>query len=678
MVEFLITSSNQRPFSEDNLMANPEHLKILEQGVEAWNKWREQHGVAKVDLSGANLSEAVLMNAKFQQANFIETNLRGAILNGADFFKAKVMAANLQGAYIQETDFEEVCFNYSNLQGAHLQKSKFKNASLFKVNLQGAHLEETAFLQADLNATILREAYLQDANLTDVKGLQSSQLAGANVSGAKLPADIAKFEGLTQIEKISQCSKKLFLSLLLSCVYCWLTISTTTDVELITNSRSSSLPIIQTNIPIVGFYAAAPLILLSLYIWFHLYLQRLWERLSQLPAVFPNGEALDEKVYPWLISGMVRSHVQILKEHRPALSRIQTGISILLAWWLVPFTFLLFWLRYVPRHDWVGTSLHVGVLAVSITAALLLYRLAAKTLRGERTSSLSWKEKMKSLQAYQHSSLTLGILGLCLISFLTLSIWTIEGVRLYQPINSWEDLSTSPPEMIPYEWHDGLILLPRLFDYFGYRTYANLEEADISTKPPTWTGQEEKLPDEIPLVKGAKLQNANLQNANMVGAFIVNADLSRANLQKARLQMANLQRAKLRETNLSGARLSGTNLSGADLSLANLQGAFLFHANLQETNLQMANLQGAFLYEANLQEADLQTANLQGANLYGAKLRAANLNLAKHLTQPQINQACVDKYTKLPEGLTRPEPCKEKKSPPWLPLGIPHLLPRSD
>jgi|GraSoiStandDraft_4_1057263.scaffolds.fasta_scaffold1683073_2 hypothetical protein len=27
-------------------MANPEHLRILAQGLEAWNQWREQHGLA--------------------------------------------------------------------------------------------------------------------------------------------------------------------------------------------------------------------------------------------------------------------------------------------------------------------------------------------------------------------------------------------------------------------------------------------------------------------------------------------------------------------------------------------------------------------------------------------------------------------------------------------------------
>ena len=32
-------------------MANPEHLKILEQGVEIWNKWRKKNLEIEPDLS---------------------------------------------------------------------------------------------------------------------------------------------------------------------------------------------------------------------------------------------------------------------------------------------------------------------------------------------------------------------------------------------------------------------------------------------------------------------------------------------------------------------------------------------------------------------------------------------------------------------------------------------------
>jgi hypothetical protein len=33
-------------------MANPEHLKILKKGVEAWNKWRKENPDIQPDLTG--------------------------------------------------------------------------------------------------------------------------------------------------------------------------------------------------------------------------------------------------------------------------------------------------------------------------------------------------------------------------------------------------------------------------------------------------------------------------------------------------------------------------------------------------------------------------------------------------------------------------------------------------
>lgn len=45
-------------------MANEEHLAILRQGVEVWNKWRKKnYKVLKPDLSGINLSGANLRHA---------------------------------------------------------------------------------------------------------------------------------------------------------------------------------------------------------------------------------------------------------------------------------------------------------------------------------------------------------------------------------------------------------------------------------------------------------------------------------------------------------------------------------------------------------------------------------------------------------------------------------------
>ena len=57
-------------------MANKEHLAILRQGVDAWNRWRKENPEVKPDLRGAFLSYATL----------VETNLKGAVLDGCHIY----------------------------------------------------------------------------------------------------------------------------------------------------------------------------------------------------------------------------------------------------------------------------------------------------------------------------------------------------------------------------------------------------------------------------------------------------------------------------------------------------------------------------------------------------------------------------------------------------------------
>ena len=164
------------------------------------------------------------------------------------------------------------------------------------------------------------------------------------MTGAKLPEQLKTlYDKLENVKGISESARKIFLAVLAGCLYCWLTIATTTDVNLITNRASSPLPIIQTPIPIVGFYVVAPLLVLCVYFYFHFYLQKLWEELGSLPAVFPDGRPLHTKVDPWLLNDLVRAHLPKLNVNRPFLSYFQLWISVLLAWWVVPVTMFLFW-----------------------------------------------------------------------------------------------------------------------------------------------------------------------------------------------------------------------------------------------------------------------------------------------------------------------------------------------
>ena len=102
----------------------------------------------------------------------------------------------------------------------------------------------------------------------------------------------------------------------------------------------------------------------------------------------------------------------------------------------------------------------------------------------------------------------------------------------------------------------------------------------------------------------------------------------------------------------------------ADLAKANIPGANLSGANLSGANLSGVNLRGADLTGANL-----RSANLRGANLSAAYLIRANLTGVKYLIQTQLNEACGNNETELPEGLglTPLKPCPPITIPPQAP-----------
>lgn len=155
-----------------------------------------------------------------------------------------------------------------------------------------------------------------------------------------------------------------------------------------------------------------------------------------------------------------------------------------------------------------------------------------------------------------------------------------------------------------------------------------------------------------PVRRPFELFHADLSGQRLVAKDLRGANLFTANLRSASLGFANLSSANLGFANLSGAMLNFANLSGAKLVNTNLKGAHLLGADLSGAFLYGANLSGAELYSADLSGANLFTANLSGADLSGAKLSGAHLNL----TQEQLDTACGNADTKLPEGLTI-KPC---------------------
>jgi uncharacterized protein YjbI with pentapeptide repeats len=176
-------------------MANEEHLKILKQGVEQWNKWRLENEGARLetsirpDLSGANLigadligtdlidaylSFADLSGANLSGAELVDANLIGAYLSGANLIGAKLIGANLIGANLSGANLSG-----ANLSGAYLGGANLSGANLNGVNLSGANLNG-----ANLNGANLTSADLTDADLSRT-GLVETDFTNATITGCR-------------------------------------------------------------------------------------------------------------------------------------------------------------------------------------------------------------------------------------------------------------------------------------------------------------------------------------------------------------------------------------------------------------------------------------------------------------------------------------------------------------
>ena len=335
---------------------------------------------------------------------------------------------------------------------------------------------------------------------------------------------------------------------------------------------------------------------------------KLWEALSGLPAIFPDGKRLDEIAYPWLFNGLVRRHFRLLKTDRPFIAHVQEWITIILAWWVVPITMICFWIRYIPRHDWLGSSLQIVLIVLSIVFGLFFFRMSALTLKGKEKHNLS---SLKSLSIYIFTIL------LTWVTFFILSFGAINGEKLQNFTTAKLNGLSFPKQIIPC-----------LFQRFGYDVFADFRGMYVSEKPLNY--YEISKDERLESVKGATLGNANLAHANLYGAFLINADLRHANLYSAELSYANLQNSDLSYSNLTKTfqyetKLQHANLLGADLQFSTLTDANMEGANLSEANLRNASLSGN---GANLKNADLTFSVLEEANLSYAKLNYANLKYA--------------------------------------------------
>ena len=161
-------------------MANPEHLKILEQGVKVWNKWRKENPNIFPDLSTANLNETNLFCDDYLVIDLNKANLENSNLERANLIGADLVEANLRG-----TELRRAKLILSNLDKADLTAANLEKADLTGINLINSSCKVTNFYEADLAESNLSNANLKAANLSRANLLKSN-LTSTNLENSFL------------------------------------------------------------------------------------------------------------------------------------------------------------------------------------------------------------------------------------------------------------------------------------------------------------------------------------------------------------------------------------------------------------------------------------------------------------------------------------------------------------
>ena len=534
--------------------------------------------------------------------------------------------ADLSGVNLENADLTGV-----NLQGALLQRANLRNADLSMANLKGASLVQADLCNANLLGAELRGANLMGAQLYGAEGLWLGRLGGANLYDAMLPETISSIDGSKAVWEATRTARWFYFLMLTASAICCVVVATTSDARLILDGPTIPWRRLGNLLPMNAFYLIAPIALLIIFVRFQFLLLRVWASMAALPAVFQDGQTV-EREGPWYLMGLVRRHFRWLRDAKTAVSLLENVIATLLAYWVVPATVALIWMRYLVRQDLRGTALHVLFFVLSVSVATGLPAVVSRVVRPGEI------RRPNSRSVLKLAFMTMRIPFAAGIVLMMLSVGVIWGV----PAET--EASNRYFSGSPRRW------AAEGFRLVGYRPYADLIESSLIL-PKTKSNPDAE--DGAKLNEGslryarayrASLTDARLWRGDLIGAYLTESDLDGANLREAKLRdavfdHASLEKAVLISADGPSANFAGANLKGADFTYAvfpqanfanaKLAGASLYGANLQQTKWLRADLTRADVRDTQLQGATLSLSNLELADFSGAKLGGATLTGAQ-------------------------------------------------
>lgn len=487
------------------------------------------------------LEESPPASAKEEGPNLLDQEISTLLARHKEWVESQGLVA--QRLELSDLNFEGKDLVGITLRGAVLPKANFRRAELLLADLREAHLVQADFREANLLGVDFEGANLQGARFGASSGLATRKLARADLLGAELPESLLDFEGLRVANAAYDKARTLFWTMACVAAFGCAGLAFSSDVQLL---RNLPMPLVGRALPMGGFFFAMPVLLLFVYLFFHLALHRLNERLAELPVVFPDGRPI-ERAGHWERLGFLSGQIQKSGNQPRSAELRERALSQLFCNWMTPLVLLLFWARYLVLQQMRASLLHIFLLAAAATFAIYAGRTAEPFESSNRIFArvLQWFPRIGALIAPARTA------AIIAAAFILFSLGTIYGAP--------HDVARAP-EFSPFSarrW------VPDAFWLVGYDPYARLTETNVTTRPNNWLGRDQ----DVPAIRGAVLNQASLRYALGYRSFWVNAHLWQADLRGAWLSESDLRSVNLREANLDSAHLDHARLGGADCKM---------------------------------------------------------------------------------------------------------------
>lgn len=345
-----------------------------------------------------------------------------------------------------------------------------------------------------------------------------SELEQIDIHEEKRPAPDWIIDNIAEASKNAQ---QIFFILIALLAYCAITITGTTDREIILNS-TVQLPILNANVSFSGFFLLAPALAILTFIYLQLYLQRLRGLTEQLRDNYQITEP--RRLYPWLLS--------IADDPEPgSVGLLQRLVAHSSLWCLLPIVLLMFALCFVKKHTPV-LSYAVGLYPIlGLLVVMYFWRMYNRGRHLARQDA--WM------------AVLILTITLCEASLLFYIIPRANDGRLYA--SDVSEIDASPRG--GWAW----FLRSSTSVDLSYQVLVTEQKKEYNT---FWV---------------------DLEDAHLEGANLTHSILKSANMKSAHLQSTNLLNATLRGAQLDGADFLGSNLKGVDLSYASLLGVKNLH-----------------------------------------------------------------------------------------------------